>query len=94
MYVEPPLLEVDVFDPKVKRLANSQATSIDQVNDETSRIPISVGDVGQESKHFITSWAMSQTSGAVGPKRVDLAELLFECASVEKEQCAEGLVLG
>ena len=58
MDIEPTLLQINVLDPEVERLAHSQATGIDQVNDQAGRVSVSVGDMRQQLQHFVTSWTM------------------------------------
>ena len=56
--IEAPAVQVDVFQSEIERLADAQATGVDQMNEQASRIPVSVGHLGQELQDFIASRTM------------------------------------
>jgi hypothetical protein len=72
---------------------NSQATSIDHVENQPSRIAVNVSDVCKEPENLLSVRTVPQCCGSGCPERVYVAELLLEHIAVEKEDRVERLVL-
>jgi hypothetical protein len=84
--IEAALFEVDVLDPEVEGLTNSQPAAVEQVDNEPGGITINVGDVGQELEHLLRCGAMAQRGGSFGAQRINRSKLLFEDVAIKNSR--------
>ena len=82
--------KVDVLHPEANTVHQAQAGAIEQIGHE----PVGAGHLGQDGLDFVAGEDDGQADGAFGAFDViDPAEGMLQHSVIQKQQCAEGLIL-